>query len=219
MLQSIWSWIILSIGKIHWPSKRFISQADRAKIKSMLVDDYFVILTYRKNHLSTYFIGIANLFVTGKWARWTHALMNLEDSVQNLQDFRITPMDKKVQLTTRDRVLIESIGEGSIVSPFEKVFDVHGVALLKPKGVTLDEWRSIMDKAKEQMGKPYDTLFNLADDKHLSCVELVRTVLMDLPNYELRFRRFEDLIQKHGNLTPQMYYDCGDFEVVFEVRV
>jgi hypothetical protein len=42
---------------------------------------------------------------------------------------------------------------------------------------------------------------------------------MGLPDYEVRFRRFEDLIQKRKNLTPQMFYECDDFEVVFEVRV
>jgi hypothetical protein len=219
MLLAIWDWIVLSIGKIRWPSKRYISQADQEKIRSMLVDNYFIILTYRRNHLSSFFIGLANFFLTGKWAKWTHALMNLEDSVQNLQDFRIVPLDRKIELTARERVLIESIGQGSVVSPFEKVFDVHAVALLKPKNMTLEDWRSIMDNAKKQLGKPYDTLFNLADDKRLSCVELVRTILMGLPDYEVRFRRFEDLIQKRKNLTPQMFYECDDFEVVFEVRV
>lgn len=204
------------IGKIHWPSKNYLSQAVLDEIKPQLADNYFVILTYRKNHLSSSFIGLASFLLTGRWAKWSHSLINLEDTVENLADFRIVPLDKKVN--TRG-LLFEAVGDGSGFSPFEKVFDVHAVALLKPKHMTLDDWRSVMDKAKEQVGKRYDTLFDLADDSELSCVELVRTILMDLPDYHEKFAAFEALIQKRGNLTPSMYYECGDFEVVYEARV
>ena len=215
MLRKMIDAVMQAIGKAHWRSSSYIGRVEREQIKSMLVDNYYVILTYRKNHLSSYFIGLANLVLTGKWASWSHALLNLEDSVQNLDDFRIVPMDRRLG---GQRVLIEAVGAGSIVSPFENVFDVHSVALLVPRGVTIDEWRGLMDRAKAQMGKKYDTLFDLADDSELSCVELVRTVLQGLPDYETRFANFEALIKKRGNLTPQMYYDCGDFEVVFEAR-
>jgi hypothetical protein len=105
------------------------------------------------------------------------------------------------------------------VSPFEKVFDVHGVSLLKPKCMSLGEWTTALDIAKNQIGKPYDSLFNLADDQALSCVELVRVILQSRPNYAEEFKNFEAMITKYKNLSPQMYYDCGDFEVVFEARV
>ncbi len=210
--------IIDLIGKVHWPSNSYLPRETLEEIKPMLVDNYYIILTYRKNHLSSFFIGLASLVLTGKWARWSHALMNLEDSVENLNDFRIVPVDRTISTTARDRVLLEAVGEGSIVSPFEKVFDVHAVALLVPKCMTIDEWRSIMDTAKEQLGKKYDSLFDLADDSELSCVELVRTVLQGLPDYHTKFAAFEALIEKRGNLTPSMFYECGDFKVVFEAR-
>lgn len=211
--------VLQLIGKVHWPSRSYLSQQVLDEIRPLLADSYFVILTYRKNHLSTFFIGLASFALTGRWARWSHALINLEDSVENLADFRIVPLDRKVGQGTTERVLVEAIGAGSMVSPFEKVFDVHAVALLKPKHMTIDEWRSVMDKAKQQVGKKYDTLFDLADDSELSCVELVRTILMDLPDYHQKFAAFEALIKKRGNLTPSMYYECGDFEVVYEARV
>jgi hypothetical protein len=209
-IKSLVEKVIIGIGKIHWSSSTQISAADQEKIKELLVDNYFVILSHRKNHLSTFFVGLANFVLTFKWGYWSHALMNLEDEVQTKSDFRIVGMN--------DRALIEATGEGVHITPFDKVFDAHGIALLKPKSMTLDEWTAVLDKAKDQIGKPYDTLFDLADDKALSCVELVRVILQAQPNYETDFANFEALIKKRKNLTPSMFVECPDFGIVYKVR-
>lgn len=219
MIRKLIDWVILGIGKIHWPSSSYISLDTQAKIREMLVNDYYVILTYRRNHLSTFFVNLSHFALTGKWGRWSHALMNTEDSVKLDRDFRLVPFTREIKLTARDRALIEAIGTGTQVTPFEKVFDVHGVALLVPKGMTIEEWRSLVDRMRAQLGKPYDTLFNIADENQLSCVELVRLILRGLPDYDVRFANFEAMIKKRKNLTPTMIYDCEDFEVVFETRV
>lgn len=203
MFKKIIDWVILFIGKIHWKTNHYIPPSDLTAIKELLVNDYFVILTYRKNHLSTFFVNLSNWCLTSKWGRWSHALMNLEDDVKTDDDFR----------------LVEATGAGTHYTPFDKIFDVQGVALLKPKCMTLDEWRSVMDTAKAQLGKPYDTLFDIANDNALSCVELVRRILQDVPGYEYKFAKFENMISTYDNLSPQMFYDCGDFEVVFERRI
>lgn len=145
--------------------------------------------------------------------------MNLEDTAFNMKDFRIVDVDTTISTTAHERVLIEAVGAGTHITPFNSVFDCHAVALLKPKSMTLEKWTSVLDKARSELGKKYDTLFNLADDKEVSCVELVRSILMAEPNYAVDFAIFEAMIKKHGNLDPQMYYECSDFEVVFEVRV
>jgi hypothetical protein len=75
-----------------------------------------------------------------------------------------------------------------------------------------------MDKAMTEIGKPYDSLFDLKNDNALSCVELGRTALMAEPNYYTNFANFEEMIRKRKNLTPQMFYECPDFEVVYEIR-
>jgi len=204
--------VIIGIGKVHWKTSTQLSDADQQKIRELLVDNYYVILTRRKNHLSTFFVGLANFALTFKWGTWSHALMNLEDKAYHDSDFRIVAMGNT-------RELMESTGEGVHVTPFEQVFDVHAAALLKPKNMTLAEWTTLLDRAKSQLGKKYDTLFNLASDQELSCVELVRVTLQGLPDYAEKFPNFEALIKKRKNLTPQMFYDCGDFEVVFEARV
>jgi hypothetical protein len=38
------------------------------------------------------------------------------------------------------------------------------------------------------------------------------------PDYQENFANFEKMIKERKNLTPQMFYDCPDFEVVYEVR-
>jgi len=128
--------------------------------------------------------------------------MNLEDEVKTDDDF----------------MLIEAIGSGVTETPFKDVFNVNGVVLLKPKNLTINKWTAILDRAKTELGKPYDNLFDLKNDKALSCVELVRVALQADPDYATNFAEFERMIKKEKNLTPQMFYDCSDFEIVYEVR-
>lgn len=208
------------IGRVSWPSWKQISNDDRAKIHDLLVDNYFIILTRHSSHLSTYSIAFADWCLTGKFGYWAHALLNLEDQVQSDKDFRLVEMHTVIDNNPQQRDLIEATSVGVHFSPFEDVFvGIQGVALLKPKCMTLAEWTGALDAAKVYLGRPYDTLFNLADDQQLSCVELVRDVLKTRPNYAEEFKNLEAFIAKYKNLTPQMYYDCGDFEVVFEARV
>lgn len=194
--------VTLGIGKIHWKGKNMLDETQVTEIKKLLEKDYYIILSHRSNHLSTFFIGLASLLLTGKWAYWSHALMNVEDEVKTDDDFRF----------------IEAVGTGVQYSGVANVLDVQGIVLLKPKNMTIDEWTAALDRAKTELGKPYDTLFNLANDQQLSCVELVRTALQGEPNYSVDFANFEALIKEYGNLTPSLFYQCPDFEVVYEVR-
>lgn len=194
--------VVLWIGNIHWKFTDGLTGKELDEIEKRLIPDYYIILTRRKNHLSTYFIMLSYILLKGKFGYYSHALMNLEDEVTEEKDFR----------------LIEATGKGVHYSTFAEVFDCHSVALLKPKNMSLEEWTEVMDKARTELGKPYDTLFDLKTDKELSCVELVRVALQALPDYETRFANFEKMIKTKNNLHPQMFYDCDDFEVVFEVR-
>lgn len=194
--------IVKSIGKIHWKLRDPITQAEQDQIRLMLTKSYYIILTRRRNHLSTFFINLATFVLTFKWGYWSHSLMNLEDRVKSDDDFR----------------LVEAIGKGVTYSEFKDVFNVHAVALLRPKGLTTRDWVKIMEKANSELGKPYDNLFDLKNDNALSCVELVRTALMNVDNYETRFANFERMIKKHKNLDPQTFYECEDFEIVYEVH-
>jgi hypothetical protein len=187
---------------IHWSPNNLLTDEELSKIKEALKPNYYVILTRRNNHLTTYLISFANFFLTGKFSYWSHSLMNLENEVNSVDDF----------------ILVEAIGKGVTLSHFNEVFDVNGVALLKPKNITIEKWTLILDKARQNVGKPYDSLFDLKNDSAVSCVELVRDALQADPDYATNFAEFEALISKRKNLTPQMFYDCPDFEVVYEVR-
>ena len=184
-------------------NNKVISKSDRDKIYNLLARDYYIILTRRKSFFSTFFINLADLIITKKWGFWTHSLMNLEDTVTDTTDFR----------------LIEATTVGVHYSPFETVFNVQHVVLLKPTKMTVDKWTNLFDVAKTQLGKPYDTLFDITDSKSMSCIELVRYVLQEEVDYANDFQGFETLIKKYGDLTPQMLIDCGDFEIVFSAHV
>ena len=195
--------VVKLIGITNWPATSPISADDKAKITELLKKDYYIILTRHSNHLSTYMINMSDYFLTKKWGYWSHGLMNFEDQVNGQADFK----------------LLESTAPGVSWDTFDTVFgDCSAVCLLKPKNMKIEEWTAVLDKAKTDVGKPYDTLYDLAQEKQLSCVELVRNALMGEPNYFLDFTNFEALVQSYGEVTPQMFYGCPDFETVFEVK-
>lgn len=187
-------------GGVYWSLK----EVDHDKIRELLKPNYYIILTRRKCHMTTYLIGIASWVVSGEGVHYTHALMNVDDG--NIRD-------------DNDFKLMEATATGVHFSTFMKVFDCDSVVLLRPKGYTDADWQEALDGLLEQHGKKYDNLFDIADDTRVSCVEMCRQALMQEDQYETKFANLEALIVKHGsNLTPQMLYDCGDFEIAFEVR-
>lgn len=196
--------ISTTIGKINWKTKKVLTPDEVSTIKGKLKKDYYIILTRHPGHLSTYAISIAHFFLTGKLGYYGHALMNLEDEVTGDGDYKF----------------IEATGTGVHYSGFNEAIDnqTGSVALLKPKALTLTEWTDVMDYAKTQLGKPYDTLFDISSDKALSCVELVRVALQIMPTYETDFADFEARIKKSKNFDPETFRDCKDFEVVYEVK-
>ena len=181
-----------------------ITEADHELIKENLAGSYYIILTNRKTHLTTYLIGILSFLKTGKWPDYCHALMNADSIVDagKWENFKF----------------MEATNAGVHFSRFMEVFDCDSVCLLKPKSLDSTEWNSVIDGLLIQNGKQYDDLFNLADKSHVSCVELVLDALRDDPNYATDFSQLETSIQKVGNLTPQMYRDCPEFEIVLEIK-
>lgn len=211
-IYKAYSTVLYHIGAINWnwlktkvTGKRYynLTDADLQDIRQALSKNYFIINTRRNTAFSTYLIAFANFVKTGSFGHYDHVLLNLEDDNPN--------DDVNFQL-------YESTAKGSHISTFMEVFDCDSVALLRPKNVSIDEWHYVLDQAKLELGKPYDDIFQLNDDTHLSCVELVRNALKKIPDYEKKFPNLEKAIAKAGNLTPQMYYECEDFEVVYEVR-
>ena len=201
-IQSLENYIATFIGICNWALKNPLTTADLNAVNTLLVQDYYIILTRNNNHLSSYMIGLSDLYLEHKMGYWGHALMNVENEVINDTDFKF----------------VESIGTGVQYATFAEVTAVNSIALLKPKTMPMSDWTAVLAKAYADIGKPYDTQFNINQTAEFSCVELVRNALMAEPDYATNFANFEATVQKYGRITPQMIYDCPDFEIVFEVR-
>lgn len=211
-LRKIWDWMVLDVaGTVTWERLaarrnhgcyyRLLAQ-DHCAIHRLLAKDHYIIVTRRNPHLSTHLQGFIGWVMTGRWAFWSHALLNAEDEVTSDNDFR----------------LIEATRAGVHYSAFYKVFDCDAVALLIPKGFTEEQWTAALSDAAQQVGKPYDTVFDCLNDSKLSCIELVRHALQAAPDYASRFARFEGMLKRYRTLTPEMLYQCEDFTVILEIR-
>ena len=216
LLQTLGDALVKFIGRMNWTLKNGITPEEELKIKSLLAKDYYVVLTRNKAHLAAYAISFGDFLTTGKFGYWAHGLMNFEDTVKTCDDFRL--VDATQDGDDDDFTLIQSTGPGVAYATFPEVFTCSSAVLLKPKNMPIEDWTLILDKAKTEIGKPYDTLYDMSQDLKLSCVELVRQALMADPTYYTNFAKFEAMVQKYKRITPQMLYDCGDFEVAYEVK-
>lgn len=164
---------------------------------------YYVILVTERKRLSSLFVSIMSIFVTGRWGDYTHALMNCDQFVSpnDVDKFKF----------------VEATATGVHYSNFDQVFNgASKVCLLTPKGVANKEWTDIIDTLVSLNGKPYDDLFDLLTSEKLSCVEVVLDSLKVLPDFEIDFRNLIVMIEHNGNLVPQMFRNCPDFDVALE---
>lgn len=211
LAYKMYAWLMHIFADIKWPRlQAFINgglyykltESDHDKLRELLKHNYYVILTRRKCHFTTYVIALTSKIETGTPSHYTHALMNVEDS-ENHIDFQI----------------IEATGSGVHWSTFMEVFDCDSVVLMKPRGVLKEQWSLAMAMAKEEIGDEYDLLFDINDGSKVSCVEMVFQAIKKITNYESKFPNLLALIkEKKNELTPQMLYDCEDMDVVFEIR-
>jgi hypothetical protein len=193
------------VGLFHNGKYWSLVEDDYSYLRSALKPNYFIILTNRKTHLTTYLTMIGTFFTQGKLSKWSHAFINVDAGASDLNgDF--------------EYVFLESTAIGVHYATFPFVFDCDAVALVLPKGMSAAEWTAVIDRCVSENGKPYDALFQYNQDKSFSCVELVREGLMSLPDYQTRFANFEAMIAKTGYLTPQMFADCPDFEIFWQIR-
>ena len=201
--QKVQIWFIGLLTKIHWNQTALLLEEDNIELKEKFTVDYYIIATRRSNYLTTFFINMGHFLLTGKWGYYNHVLMNLEDEVETDSDFRF----------------IEATGRGTHYSTFDQVFSgVDAVALIKPKNISLDEWTEALDSIKVYLGVPYDNLFNLKNALEINCVELIHLALRNTKDYDINFAEFEKLVAKKEKITPQMFLDFSDFEVVYEIR-
>ena len=199
----LYHWLASIPPKIKWGRGQLFTEQEQQELAEKLASGYYIILTGSRHHLSSLIVSILSLIKTGRWARYSHVLMNCD----NITD----PSDRE------SFKFVEATATGVHYSTFAEVFgrDCDNVCLLTPKSVSNDEWTRIIDALLKQRGKPYDDLFDLSDSTHVSCVELVLDALK-AGDYADDFKNLQQLIDKTGNLVPQMYRTCDDFTVAFE---
>ena len=66
-------------SKITWRSRRSLTETERDAAAKMLASGYYVILTGSTNRLSSIIVSFLTWFTTGKWAKYTHVLMNCDN--------------------------------------------------------------------------------------------------------------------------------------------
>lgn len=194
-------WIAQQIPKIQIRNRNPLTTEEKQKLAELLASDYYIILTSNNYHLSSIMVRVLTFLKTGKWPRYSHVLMNV--------DFITSPKPDKFKF-------MEATVKGVHYSSFDEVFDCTDYCLLKPANVELKNYTAVIDEMIENHGKPYDDLFNLLNDESMSCVELVRDALMEITDYAKYFNDLEQLIQRSGNLMPEDFYHCLDFDITHQ---
>lgn len=196
-------WLASIPPKIEWGKGQMFSAEEQDELAKKLAAGYYIILTGSRHHLSSVMVSLLSWIKTGKWAKYSHVLMNC-DNITN-------PADRQ------GFKFVEATSTGVHYSSFDDVFgkDCDYVCLLTPKTVDNEEWTKIIDGLLNENGKPYDDLFDLADQTRSSCVEVVLNALK-AADYDEDFKNLAELIKQEGNLVPEMYRDCTDFTVEFE---
>ena len=208
IVRAVWKFCCLKIiSRVKWEwifgkTRYQLTDAELDDVRRVLIDEHCIILIRRRAHLTTWLLSLSELILRKRTAYWSHCALNLDNEVNKDSDFRIA----------------EAIAGGVIVSPFMQVFNCDSVVLLRPRAFTSEDWEAALWAVAQDVGKPYDSLFDFCDDTEMSCSELIRDALRATPGYYGRFPVLEHMLWYYGKLTPQMIYESGEFDVVLEFR-
>lgn len=203
--------LLMKIGGIDFSELRLIltgtlyglEEENHQMLRKVLSKSNYIILTKRRWTISSWLILIGSYLLTGKKSYWTHALMNVEGDSGTVQ-------------------LMEAVGKGVKISDFYEVFNCDAVTVLRPRipeGISVS-WEGLNDAAYSHLGKEYDSVADIMDDQMLNCTEYVWKCLRAVkdPAMDIYLHGLVAVFGDKKNLCPQMFYDCGSFEVVYEAR-
>lgn len=200
--------MIYVIGRVNWTGLSYfitgkeykLTNDDVKKLADYMLKERVVGISARNTHLSTLMATLGHFILTRRWLWVGHAFINVDDEQSD-------PFGMQI---------FESVGAGAIVSPFWKVILCDYVWLGKPKYVKESDWEKIHQVLLSQQGIVYDIFCNPRDASALNCVE--RVVLAILTVDPTALPSLSRMMEKYGNLTPQMVIECGDFEVCLEIK-
>lgn len=204
--MNLYKLVMDTIPKIKWNKiRRKLGWKPSGEIWQKLLCDsldkgYYIILTEDRGALSSWGVKLLHFCLTFTWPRYTHALVNVEET------------------TATKYLFMEAINKGVWFADFNEVFNCDSIVFLSPIWYTQEEFDATVADVYAEIGKDYDIKFNYDDETNRSCVEIARQRMMTLPGYFEKMRRFEYLIKCEKNLTPQMFRDCPDFQVVLEIK-
>lgn len=162
--------------------------------KIIIENEYLICLTRQSSYLTTILISLATYIVSRKKTYYTHALMFERGTA------------------------FEATAIGTHLSAASHIIECDGIVFLRPTGMTQEFWVMMLEEARRNLDRPYDSLFDLSNDREISCIEYVYDSMKTIPGYMSRWPTFMGMVEKQGNITPQMLLDSGDFEIVLEIR-
>jgi len=208
LIKKIYDVFLKLLGKANWSGiyrivtgrNYGLTWEQHLAITKILSTKNCIIVTWRATNLSSYFVAFAHFFLTLRWERASHVLMNIE----------------QIETFDQDQFsFIEAIGKGVIKSKFYDVFNCERAVLLEPRYAV--DWDNVVDRAITNLNKEYDRYFNLADGSKMSCVEIVLDALKSEPDYDDKLHGIVAMIKNSGNLTPAMFLESGSFKVLLDV--
>jgi hypothetical protein len=152
--MKLWDTMCALFARTKWPRMQALwnggmyyrlIEDDHDTIRALLQENHLLIFTRRRCHLTTYLISLLSMIVSHKPVHYAHVLMNVEGDIAQRVGYK----------------LIEATNSGVHFSTFMQVFNCDSVALMKPRGVVIEEWTKVIAYVKNQNGKPYDNVFNI----------------------------------------------------------
>jgi hypothetical protein len=183
--------------------KRYAIQSiDIHRVEDTVKSGPRIILTRKKTHLSAFFVALGHFFLTGEWGYWSHLSLCIPDSGQTKWTMKV----------------IESTSDGVRLSFLVDVMKADAVCVMRPRLVDGEMWGEMLAEAMAKLGVAYDDDFNLESDDEVSCVELLMAAAKQSFDFDRYFPGLSAMVAKEKNLTPDMIYTCGDFQIYYEAR-
>jgi len=167
---------IASDVDLSFRQQKYISETDLQLIKGILLPGDLII---KRNDSQ-----LANVGIPGFWTHSAIYIGSLEmldslfhghpilDSLTPVEYIQENYPEIYQQLSGRNSLIIEGVGEGVQVNPVEHIAMSDYLAVIRPELPSQDLFKSILNSF-DYFGAPYDFLFDFSNDDEVVCSELI----------------------------------------------